>query len=147
MFSCKPCKICCPNGCCGFCKPPPQVQKQVDTKIHLGQVPKENKVARYGCIDIYPGKKNLQKLLLLGKNTIKKVLDTCFRLSSHPIPQCATLRNPFRPRNQFRAIPGTRSSHNIKGLHAINRVPSIPCNSVSIQFPEFRTGIRSDRID
>jgi hypothetical protein len=79
-------------------------------------------------------------------------------LSSHPIPQCATLRNQFRSRNQFRAIPGTRLSHNIKGLHAVNRVPSSPCNSgigrnsqefraipinfVSIQFPEFRTGIR-----
>jgi hypothetical protein len=49
--------------------------------------------------------------------------------SSHPIPQCCTLRNQFRPRNQFRAIPGNRSSHNIKGLHAINRVLSIPCNS------------------
>jgi hypothetical protein len=66
------CGKCCPNGCCGFCKPSPQVQQQVDNKIHLGKASKENKEASYGSIDIYPGKKNLRKVYLSFENTIKK---------------------------------------------------------------------------
>ncbi|CAF0840087.1 unnamed protein product [Adineta steineri] len=44
---------CCPNGCCGYCKPP-QVQQQVDTLIHLKENVKETET-RYGFIKFYPG--------------------------------------------------------------------------------------------
>ena len=69
------------------------------------------------------------------------------------------------PRNQFHPIPETRSSFTITDLLVIDRVPpnsvqfrviqeleaipeipesdGIPPNSVSTQFPEFRTGITS----
>jgi hypothetical protein len=33
--------------------------------------------------------------------------------SSHPIPQCCTFGNQFRPRNQFRPIPGIPSNSGI----------------------------------
>ena len=47
----------CPNGCCGFCKPP-TVQLQLDIKAHMkGSVP-DDKGTPYGFVHIYPGKKN-----------------------------------------------------------------------------------------
>ncbi|CAF0845426.1 unnamed protein product [Adineta steineri] len=55
MCSTRPCcRKCCPNGCCGFCKPPKQVQQQVDTLIHLKENVKETET-RYGFINFYPG--------------------------------------------------------------------------------------------
>ncbi|CAF0845460.1 unnamed protein product [Adineta steineri] len=48
------CRKCCPKGCCGFCKPPKQVQQQVDTLIHLKENVKETEI-RYGFIKFYPG--------------------------------------------------------------------------------------------
>ncbi|CAF0767757.1 unnamed protein product [Adineta steineri] len=48
------CRNCCPNGCCGFCKPPKQVQQQVDTLIHLKEAVTASET-RYGFIKFYPG--------------------------------------------------------------------------------------------
>ncbi len=70
-------------------------------------------------------------------------------MSSHPIPQCSTLRNQFHPQNQVHPIPGTRSSFNIRDLLVINRVPSIsgiPGTECRRNYSEFQEvpGIPSD---
>ncbi|CAF0965716.1 unnamed protein product [Adineta steineri] len=48
------CRNCFPNGCCGFCKPPPTIQKQIDTEIHLKKAVKATEIP-YGFIKFYPG--------------------------------------------------------------------------------------------
>ncbi len=50
----------------------------------------------------------------------------------HPIPQCSTLRNWFRPRNQFPPIPGI-SSHQ---FHQFPEFRPIPSNTALTQFQE-----------
>ena len=48
------CKKCCPNGCCGFCKPALSKHQQQDTTIHLKKTV-EKKDIPYGYINFYPG--------------------------------------------------------------------------------------------
>ncbi len=59
MLGCKRCcRNCFPNGCCGFCKPTPKVQEQVDTIVRVKKAVEE-KETPYGYINFYPGKENL----------------------------------------------------------------------------------------
>lgn len=58
MLGCKRrCRRCYPNGCCGFCTPPPIVQQQIATVIDVKKDVKEKEIP-YGHIQIYPGKKD-----------------------------------------------------------------------------------------
>jgi len=64
MFGCRRrCRKCCPNGCCGFCKPPPQIQQQVDTIIDVKKDVTE-KDTPYGRIRIVPGKKQISMFIM-----------------------------------------------------------------------------------
>jgi hypothetical protein len=47
----------CSNGFCGIGGPPPQAQKQIDTKIHVKHIA-EKEETPYGCVRFYPGRKN-----------------------------------------------------------------------------------------
>ncbi|CAF3849096.1 unnamed protein product [Rotaria sordida] len=42
------------KGCCGFCKPPPQIQQQTATTIYV-EKDEEKKKKAFGFIEIYPG--------------------------------------------------------------------------------------------
>ena len=57
LLSCKKgCRRCCPNGFCGFCKPPVQAQKKVDTVVAV-EKDVERKNIPYGYVYLYPGNK------------------------------------------------------------------------------------------
>jgi hypothetical protein len=63
-------------------------------------------------------------------------------LRIHPIPQCCTFGNQFRPRNQFRPIPGIPelSQDGIPELGGISSGPGIN----SVQFLEFLNRIKME---
>lgn len=58
MPGCKRCcQNCLPNGCCGFCKPTPKVQQQVDITLHVKKAIEQNEIP-YAYINFYAGKRN-----------------------------------------------------------------------------------------
>ncbi|CAF1021376.1 unnamed protein product [Adineta ricciae] len=52
-------RYCCPNGCCGYCKPPSQEQKQVDDIFHVDKAVVPTDIP-YGFIKFYSGVRTVE---------------------------------------------------------------------------------------
>jgi hypothetical protein len=159
MFSCKSsCRKCFPNGCCGFCKPPPQVQQQVDKKIYLKQAVEEQ-VTPCGYIEIYPGRENLLTSILfqlsfqIGVRTPDNTY-TCPVLAVHLYRHSqynADIAQDNRTitvdkRNEQQTYQGPKQLKKEEKITAVEDVIMIPVEDVTriISKSELKKGIQAD---
>ncbi|UJR11465.1 hypothetical protein I4U23_015644 [Adineta vaga] len=132
---------CCPNGCCGFCKPPIQQQKQVETVIDLKNAVTATEIP-YGFVKFYPGIRTMENTYTCPMLSIHLYRHQEYRADTAQDNRTAFFDGRNRQHIHQDEQQANKSEEG-KGEEEVIMVPSEDILKINYK-TEFRKGINAD---